>query len=175
MIRRTLALAFALSLAAAGAAAAQTVPGVEEIDWGRQHREYNANILKEFQSLMRGWREGWVAKDVRRLAREYSPAAYVVFEDGNPVQGPGEIQKLFQARLADKGDIRTGLNDFVASDRLAYAIGPYWYELKEPDGFVREVTGTYVAVMIRERGRWWLRSQVFTQTPPEPAPASADN
>lgn len=165
-IRRLAVLPLAaLALAcAAGTARAQTLPGVEDVDFNAQTRDYNVAILREYQKVMDQWRQAWERKDARGLASIYTPAAYVVFEDGNPVQGSGAIQALFQSRLADKGSVRTGVTDFVASDRLAYAIGSYVYEEKEADGTLREVTGTFVSVLVRDRDHWKLRSQVLTPT-----------
>ena len=62
-------------------------------------------------------------------------------------------------------DIDVGFNsvsDFVASDRLAYALGPFYWEVRESAGAPsRVVTGTHVTILVREGRRWKIRSQIL--------------
>lgn len=144
-------------------ASAQVVPGQSPVDWSRERREYTADILRDYNTTMTAWRAAWQRGDAASVAEFYSPAAYLFGPDQKVIQGKAAIQRHF-AGGARMLDLRTGLSDFVASERLAYAAGPYWYQ-QEVAGEIQTISGTYVTVIVRESGRWKIRSQVFTLDP----------
>lgn len=141
-------------------ASAQVVPGQGSLDWNRERAGYTADLLRDYNSLMSDWREAWQEGDTSSLAALYSEGAYFFTPDQQVIQGKQAIQR-HHATGAPVLDVRTGVSDFVASARLAYAVGPFWYQ-QEVAGEVRTISGTYITVMAREAGRWKIRSQVFT-------------
>lgn len=142
-------------------AGAQHLPGAPQIDWERTREEYRAEVLKEYQGLMLGWRSAWQNGDAQQAANFYTESAVLVVTDSAPMQGKRVIQEYFTRALPRVVEIRLGLTDFVASDRLAYALSPIWYRERAESGEVRVFTGTCVTVLVREGRHWKIRSQVF--------------
>jgi uncharacterized protein (TIGR02246 family) len=162
---RAASLAQILLLAAAGALSGQRVPGAPPIDWERESAEYRVEVLKAYNDLMTEWRHAWEGADARRAADFYAETAVLVVPDSAPIQGKQRIQEYFVNALPKVLEIRTGLSDFVASDRLAYALSPVWYREKNTSGAERAFTGTCMTVLVREGRRWKIRSQIFRFQP----------
>ncbi|HEX5724298.1 MAG TPA: nuclear transport factor 2 family protein [Longimicrobiaceae bacterium] len=171
MTRRSrIALLTALPLVlGAGSLLSQPLPTPRNTDWNRERQEYTADMLKDYNQLINEWREAWDSHNPRQVADFYSEGGFLVFTGGEMSQGKPAIQRWLSGLLPNVVDIRLAVMDFVASGRMAYAMGPYWYQYK-PEGSaeVMSQTGTYVAVVVQEGGRWRIRSQVFT---PETLPA----
>jgi uncharacterized protein (TIGR02246 family) len=147
--------------AAATSASAQVVPGAPRTDWERGRNEYNMEVLRAYNALMQDWREAWQRGDPKAAAEFYTDEAFLFVPDSELIQGKASIETYLTRALPGVVEIRTGLTDFVASERLAYALGPFWYEVRAAGGPPRTLTGTYVAVLVREGRRWKIRSQVF--------------
>ena len=158
-------LAQILLLATAGALSGQRVPGAPATDWERESAEYRVEVLKAYNEVMTDWRHAWESADARRAADFYAQAAVLVVSDSTLIQGKQRIQEYFVSALPRVIEIRTGLSDFVASDRLAYALSPVWYREKTVSGEERAYTGTCVTVLVREGRRWKIRSQIFRFQP----------
>jgi len=151
-------------------ASAQLIPGQGSADWERGRREYTADVLRDYNATMSAWRAAWQRGDTAALADFYGTEAYFVSPEQQVVRGKQAIRHHL-ARGGRVVDLRTGLTDFVASERLAYAAGPFWYQ-RETNGDLSTISGTYVVVLVREPGRWRIRSQVFTVD--QPAASSQD-
>ncbi len=146
-------------------AQAQMIPGASDTDWNRERQLFTAEVLREFNAAMAEWRGAWQRGDARTVASFYSEGAYLVGVDGKLLRGRQAIEESLKAKLPKASEIRTGLSDFIASDRLAYAIGPFWYQYQSPDQATETVTGTYVTVLVPERNSWKIRSQTFQREP----------
>jgi uncharacterized protein (TIGR02246 family) len=141
---------------------AQVVPGAPGVDWDRERHEYTAEVLRAYTALMAEWREAWHRGDARSTAELYSSHAILLVADSLPLEGRVTIENYLRNVLPRTVEIRTGLSDFVASERLAYALGPFYFDVKSGDGASRQVlTGTVVTVLVREGRRWRIRSQIF--------------
>lgn len=147
--------------AAPAALRAQVVPGSPPVDWRETQRNYSHEMLRNYNSLMQSWREAWQLGDAVAVAHLYSPDAGLVLADGERLQGRAAIQKHFEQRLGGALDVRTGLLDFVASGRMAYATGPLWYQYRDARGQAQTVVGHFVVVLVKEEGQWKIRSQVL--------------
>ena len=168
----TLLLVLLLLVGAVSPGLAQHVPGGVSTDWERDKREYRADVLRDYNALMETWRTALEKRDARTAMNLYSDAAYVRLPEGQLVSGRSAIQNDVEALVHNLVEIRTGLTDFVASSRLAYALGPFWYQYRTKEGSLTSVTGTYLAVLVREGSRWKIRSQVFN---PDPTTNIGDN
>jgi ketosteroid isomerase-like protein len=167
---------FLFSLTAASAASAQVAPGAPAIDWDRERSEYSVEVLRSYNDLVRNWRSAWEKRDARAAAEFYSDGAYLMMADSALIQGKEAIQAYLGGKLPEIVEIRTGLSDFVASERLAYALGPFFYQYRRGgDGILQDVSGTIITVLVREGRRWKIRSQLFRIDTPAPASASADH
>jgi uncharacterized protein (TIGR02246 family) len=171
---RTVLLTLAPLLLGAVAAVAQPLPTPRGTNWNRERQEYTADMLKDYNQLMAEWREAFDQGDPRQAAEFYSEGGLLLFSGGEMSQGKPAIQRWLTGLLPNVVDIRVAVMDFVASGRMAYAMGPYWYQYK-PEGStaVMSETGTYIAVVVNENGRWRIRSQVFTPEAPPGSAASA--
>jgi uncharacterized protein (TIGR02246 family) len=161
-----LQIVIALSFGAA-TAHAQIVPGAPSTDWEREGHEYRAEILKAYNELIDDWRSAWERGDARATAEFYSDRGLLVVGDSESLEGRAAIKRYLEGVAPRTLEIRTGLRDFVTSERLAYARGTFYLEVRARDGVNNQVlTGTAVTVLVREGRRWRIRSQVFS---PEPA------
>jgi uncharacterized protein (TIGR02246 family) len=151
----------------AAPAAAQVVPGAPTINWDRDRNEYNMEVLKAFNEVMQAWRDGWQNEDAAAMAALYIDAASLVLPGTELIQGRDSIRSELSKALPGVLEVRTGLSEFLASDRMAYALGPFWYRMRDGDT-TRTQIGTYVAILLREGRTWKIRSHVFSSTsPPE--------
>ena len=163
MIRKFGSVLFAccFTLAAASTARAQIVPGAPGVDWNRERQEYTADVLRAYDRLITEWRAAWTRGDVRGALELYDDDAMLFVGDTLPIQGKSKIEKQLHIMLPAMIEIRTGLSDFVASERLAYALGPFYLESRGADSKSRVTTGTVVTIIVRDGRRWKIRSQIF--------------
>ena len=142
---------------------AQIVPGAPTMDWQRERQEFTAEVLKAYDRTITEWRNAWQKGDVAAVADFYLDDALLFVGDTIPLQGKTNFIKQLQRMVPQTVELRTGLSDFVASDRLAYALGPFYWEIKESAGATttRVVTGTVVTIMVRDGRRWKIRSQIL--------------
>lgn len=162
MSRFRIILAAVALIAAPPALHAQHVPGGPTTDWNEAQNEYTRNILREYSALIDDWRVA-LSDTVRpRAATHYTEGAQLLMSGYPPVLGRDSIA-AFLGRLApDLIELRTGISDFMASDRLAFATGPLVYTWRDDDmGGMRSVIGSHVTVLVREGRRWRIRSQVL--------------
>jgi hypothetical protein len=99
------------------------------------------------------------------MADLYTDAAYLILPDAELIQGRDSIRSALSKALPGLVEVRTGLIEFLTSDRMAYALGPFWYRMADGDT-TRTLIGTHVAILLREGRTWRIRSQVFTSAPP---------
>lgn len=150
---------------------AQIVPGAPEIDWDRERHEFTADVLRAYDKLITEWRTAWDQGDVKRAAGLYMDDALFFVADTAPVQGRAQVERQLARMIPRTIELRTGLSDFVASDRLAYALGPFYWEVKESAGTTtRVVTGTVVTILTRDGRHWRIRSQIFRPQAAEDRP-----
>jgi len=161
MLKRSTRLGAAvLFLMMTKAGYAQKVPGGSPTDWTREREEYTVDVLRAYNQLMTEWRNAWEHGDAKTVSSFYTDGAILFLPESEPIQGKELIGAFFEKSLPPV-EIRTGLSDFVASDRLVYALGPYWSQIRDSSGQVRAVTGTCVTILVREGKRWKIRSQIF--------------
>jgi len=146
--------------AAAAPARAQLVPGAPRTDWEVAQSEYRLGVLREYSAMMSGWSSALSAGEAAAAAAEYSENAQLLVSGHGMVQGRDSIAAFLRAFGSDLVELRTGLTEFLASDRLAYATGPLIYTFRQ-GGAGRPVTGQHVTVLVREGRRWRIHSQVL--------------
>lgn len=141
---------------------AQIVPGAPTPDWERQRHEYTADVLRAYDRLITEWRIAWDNGDVAAASDLYLDDAILFVGDTVPMQGRANIAKLLGRLIPVTIELRTGLSDFVASERLAYALGPFYWEVQESGTAAsRIITGTIVTILVRDGRRWRIRSQIL--------------
>jgi ketosteroid isomerase-like protein len=141
---------------------AQVVPGAPPTDWSVAQNEYRLNVLRDYSALIGSWHSALSGGDLAVAAATYTDRAQLLVSGHQAVQGRDSIAAFLTEFTRPLADIRTGLTDFLASDRLAYATGPMILSLRAPgSGAVRTVTGQHVTVLLREGRRWRIRSQVL--------------
>lgn len=167
MLRITF-LALLQIVLALGTAHAQIVPGAPTTDWEREGHEYRAEILKAYNELIDDWRAAWERGDAKATTDFYSERGLLIVGDSASLEGRTAIKRYLEDVAPRTLEIRIGLRDFVTSERLAYARGTFYLELRVPAGMNKHVlTGTAVTVLVREGRRWRIRSQIFSLEPPE--------
>jgi ketosteroid isomerase-like protein len=153
-------------------AQAQQVPGAPSTDWERARADYNTRILREYTAFINQWRETLNGGDVDRALALYSDNAMVLVAGNGAVQGRDSIRAFLSGTMPRIVEILTGLNDFAASENLAYAAGPLLYTYRTGEsGLVHTVSGHHVTVLVREGRRWRIRSQVLRYEEPAAQPS----
>jgi ketosteroid isomerase-like protein len=163
------ATVIALATLSAGGAAAQSVPGVDNVNWGRGNVSYTADALRAYNDLTARWSAAWKDGDAKRVSDLYSVGAAVSYSGGELVRGREAVLQLLTQRLARGEDVRVAVTDFVSSGDIMSATGPFVIESE--NGAL--VSGTYAMTLRLEGGRWRIRSQVFTPSLPFGAPQAA--
>jgi ketosteroid isomerase-like protein len=161
-----------------GRAAAQSVPGVDNVNWGGGNVSYTADALRAYNDLTTRWSSAWKEGDAKRVSDLYSVGAAVSFSGGELVRGRDAVLSLLTSRLARGEDVRVAVTDIVSSGDIMSATGPFVIESE--NGAL--ISGTYAMTLRLEGGRWRIRSQVFTPSLPlsgaqagAGAPAAADS
>jgi len=168
MGRYRLALAIAAlclsTLSVAGSA--QLVPGAPPTDWSTAQNEYRLTVLREYHVLISGWYSALNDGDAAVAAASYTDSALLLVSGHDAVQGRDSIAAFLGEFTRGVQEIRTGLTDFLASDRLAYATGPMIFTVRTAgSGAARSITGQHVTVLVREGRRWRIHSQVLKYEP----------
>jgi len=146
----------------AQAGSSQLVPGAPTTDWDVAQNEYRLTVLRDYNTLITEWRSTLNSGDAAAAAANYEAGALLLVSGLDPVQGRDSIASFFGGFTGTLLEIRTGLTDFLASDKLAYAAGPMIYSFREAgSGRARTVTGNHVTVLVREGRRWRIHSQVL--------------
>lgn len=149
-------------------AAGQVLPFPRE-DMSTAAREYQAEVLREAQTVITEWHEAWARRDTRALLRLYTSDALLIVPDASvaPLQGGAAIQAHLDENWATTGTIRFGLASAEASGRLLYLSGRFFVEGVQRVASGRTVappqprSGTFVAVLQRQGRSWRIRAQVF--------------
>lgn len=155
----------ALLLGMPALAEGQMLPGAERTDWERQAQQYSAESLKEFNAMMARWRAAWVQGNLKAATDLYAEGAYLMLPDTDLLEGRARIQEALSTRLPRVEEVRTGLTDFMTSDRLAYAVGPFFFQMRDESGATQTLSGTFMAVAVRDGRGWKIRSQVMRLEP----------
>jgi ketosteroid isomerase-like protein len=162
---------FALLTAGAVRGSAQSVPGVDNIDWNRQNVTFTADALRSFNDVVARWSTALRDGDAKKASDLYSLGATVAFTANEMVRGRDGVHRILATRVGDGIDIRVSATDIVSSGDVISATGPFVVETGEDD----MVTGTYSMMLRLEQGRWRIRSQVFTPSIPLRDPVAADS
>lgn len=142
-------------------AAAQVVPGGGGTDWDRARSTFTQDMLRDYNALMESWRAALSRGDLGSITRLYAEGASLALPDTTFVTGLSAIEKAWKERLPEVQEVRTGLTDFAASERMVYAMGPFWLNFRDRAGAPQTLIGTYVTVAVRDKGGWRIRSQVL--------------
>ena len=146
--------------------AAQLVPGAPPMDWSEAQKEYRLNTLREYNTLIGGWHAALNAGNAVLAAAVYGDSAQLLLSGRDLVRGRDAIAALLGSFVPELEEIRTGVSDFLASDRLAYASGPMILQLRDAgSSAARSVRGQHVTVLVREGRRWRIHSQVLEFEP----------
>ncbi|HEX6750098.1 MAG TPA: nuclear transport factor 2 family protein [Longimicrobium sp.] len=104
-----------------------------------------------FQALMQGWK---AARELAAFEALYAEDALLVTATGVPVRGRAAIALWSAGAQLDA--LETTVETVRASGNLAYLSGTF-----TTTGGERTGKGTFIAVLIRDQGRWRIQSQVF--------------
>jgi ketosteroid isomerase-like protein len=177
--RAALAAAAVLVPLAATGARAQALPTPRD-DTDERLSEYRGELLRDATAMLDRWRAAWGNDDVTALMRFYNRKAVVQFPGDRAIQqGSSNVETALKAQLPTAGLIEFGLLDAEVSDNLLYVVERYTLlplgpaaadSASEP---APPVTGTATLVLVRERGGWKIRAQMFMPPAPPRATASA--
>jgi ketosteroid isomerase-like protein len=158
-----LAAAVLIPLTAAGGHA-QAIPQPRDESDARMS-QYRSDMLREASAVLEEWRSAWEQDDVRALMRIYDRKALVQLPgDQTTQQGAGAVETALKAQLPGVGRIDFGLLDAEVSGNLLYIFQRYLLQPTAADSTAEPppaVTGTTAIVMMRERGGWKIRAQMF--------------
>jgi ketosteroid isomerase-like protein len=177
--RAALFAAAVLAPLAAASGHAQALPTPRD-DTDERLSAYRSELLRDATATLDRWRAAWGNDDVRTLMRFYNAKAVVQFPgDGGIQQGSSSVETALKAQLPTAGPIEFGLLDAEVSDNLLYVVERYTLLPNAPVATdsaaatpaAAPVTGTATLVLVRERGGWKIRAQMFM--PPAQAAATA--
>lgn len=148
---------------------AQLVPGAPKTDWDRAHSEFTLDVLRQYNALMGDWRDRLHEGNAAKAAALYSATAQVLVTGHEPIQGRDSIAAWLGEFAGTLVEVRMSVSDFMASDRLAYAVGALLFSSRADSAttVVRPFTGRHVTVLLREGRNWRIHSQVLHFTPAE--------
>lgn len=158
-ISRVFIVAIAFLLGSASLAGAQVRPVVQSTA-DHDQMVYNAEMMEDYQGLVRSWSRAMANGDVRAASRLYTDNAVMIPEPGEMVNGRAEIEAALGALAERWRNIRIGLLDFEASGSLLYGLGTYAYDQGVGEQ-TSTVSGTYVLVLHRGGRNVRIRSQTF--------------
>ena len=154
---------------------AQALPTPRD-DTDERLSAYRGELLHDATAMLDRWRAAWGNDDVRGLMRFYNPKAVVQFPGDHTIQqGSGNVETALKAQLPAAGLIEFGLLDAEVSDNLLYVVERYTLLPLAPAAAdsasdpAPPMTGTATLVLVRERGGWKIRAQMFM---PPAAPAA---
>ena len=175
VFRRVLVLAALAVAGHAGAAVAQSVPGVPPGDAAGDRVRYRGEAMREATVMLGNWRNAWTRDDFAALEAFYLPDALLLFPgQPAPAQGTAEVRATLEARLPAVGRVELQLVDASVGDDMLYLYQRYAVATDPGDGAVSyepALAGTATTVLQRDRGQWKIRAQVFSAGPLEPGGA----
>jgi len=141
---------------------------------------YRGELLRDATAMLDQWRAAFGNDDLRTLMRFYNRKAVLQFAGSSTIQqGTGNVETALRAQLPTVGTIEFALLDAEVSDNLLYVVERYTM-LPEPTAAADTageapalVTGTTTLVLVRERGGWKIRAQMFMPAAPATATAAA--
>ncbi|HYH81243.1 MAG TPA: nuclear transport factor 2 family protein [Longimicrobium sp.] len=157
---------------------AQVLPNPRD-DTDERLSQYRSESLREATAMIDQWRAAWEADDLRALMRLYDRKALVQLPgDSATQQGSAAVETALKNQLPMVGRIDFGLLDAEVGGNLLYIFQRYLLQPVAPTGADSTagpppaVMGTTTLVLMRERGGWKIRAQMFLPTP-EPGARAA--
>lgn len=117
---------------------------------------YRAEMMEDYQRLMRAWSAALSRGDVRAASAFYAEDAVIVTATGEVMQGRPAIERMLRDQIAQWGGFQVGLLDFEASSSLLYGLGSYAH-----GSTGGQVTGNLVVLLQRSGRTLRIRSQTF--------------
>jgi len=117
---------------------------------------YNAEMMEEYQDLLRSWSRAMSQGNVRAAAGMFADNA-VLHRGGQPAQGRPAIQEGLYEISSTWQNLRFGLLDFESSGGLMYGLGTYQFE-EGVGSQVTSGTGTYILILQRAGRTLRIRS-----------------
>jgi|GEM_PF-1870850 len=142
---------------------------------------YRGELLRDATAMLDQWRAAFGNDDLRTLMRFYNRKAVLQFAGSSTIQqGTPNVETALRAQLPTVGSIEFALLDAEVSDNLLYVVERYTM-LPDPTAAAADtagetpplVTGTTTLVLVRERGGWKIRAQMFMPAAPATATAAA--
>jgi len=156
----TALLFFVLAAAPAGAQRFPGAPGGDGLSAQANLAEYFADVIMNVNDVMTEWRGAWAQDDLETLADQYTEDATLVYGDEEPIRGREAIRTRLESILPSSGEVQAAMSDFDASGRMGMIAGFVTLEVRE--GSRSETrTGIHMTILIRRRGDWRIRSQIF--------------
>jgi len=134
------------------------IPGGKGEDVDLQAAQFRAAVLGEVNPLLASWRDAWSGRGDVSIESHYADSALLVIPGGTVLRGRRQIGVFAgRARLAT-GGLTTSMLDFDAGDGLAYIYGNWE---ARPVAGTGMGTGPHITVVMKDRGRWLIRTQVL--------------
>lgn len=157
---RTILLATLAGLLAAPLQA-QNIPGQGLLTrWEVLEAQYRREVLMEIQPRLDAWLETWSSRDANRFADLYTEDAQLYF-GSQPVVGRKAIKSYFEETVGSVTGLRIGLSDFYVSDRLAFGMGTYAYQVMQQGRPTERVENIFIVTFQGHGSRWHIRTQLF--------------
>ena len=135
-------------------------PGGDGLSAQANMAEYFADVIMNVNDVMTEWRGAWAEDDLEVVADQYTEDATLVYGDEDPIRGREAIRARLEPLLASSGEVQAAMSDFDASGRMGMIAGLLTLQVRE--GGRRETrTGLHMTILIRRRGEWRIRSQMF--------------
>ena len=135
-------------------------PGGDGMSAQANMAEYMADVVLNVNQVMEAWRSAWAADDVEETAEQYTEDATFIFGDEDPVRGREAIQARLGTLLPTVGEVQTAMQDLDASGRMGMIAGLLTLQVRDGSTATTQ-TGLHMTILIRRRGEWRIRSQIF--------------
>jgi ketosteroid isomerase-like protein len=155
------ALAAVLGLLGPISAHGQRIPGQGLLtSWDQAAARYRNDVLKEIRPRLERWQAAWNEGEFDELADLYDDDARLFFGP-ELVVGKEGIRQYFEEIGNSVAGISISLSDFYVSDRLAFLMGTYSYQVGKDGRLGERVESVYVASFVGHGRSWRIRTQVF--------------
>ncbi|GMR14198.1 MAG: hypothetical protein BMS9Abin29_2438 [Gemmatimonadota bacterium] len=139
----------------------QRIPGQGLLTtWDRAAARYRNDVLQEIQPRLKRWQAAWNTGELDELADLYDEDARLFF-GRELVIGKEGIRQYFEEIGSSVTGMSVSLTDFYVSDRLAFLMGTYSYQVRRDGRLGERVESVYVASFVGHGRNWRIRTQVF--------------
>ncbi len=133
--------------------------------WEVQEARYRRDVLREIRPKLDDWLESWRTHDADQFADLYTENAQLFFGT-DPAIGRDGIRQYFEEISGSVTGVAISLSDFYVSDRLAFAMGVYSYQVMAKGRAGERIENIFIATFVGHGSRWHIRTQIFRDALP---------